>query len=132
MRSRHGFTTLAALGLLGIIGATLATLAVAFSRDVKRSVRQTDDAQLRQLLIAGESAVETAIRAGGVQNGEVPLPAELTAMGMSAQFARIGESSTDSVHVRVTAKSADGRSARQILRFVRAADAWKLSSAELD
>jgi type II secretory pathway component PulK len=128
---RRGFATLIALGLIGLIGAALAALAVSFSHDVKRNARQMEDAQLRQLLIAGEAAARGSI-SGQVQPEKVELPAELGSAGMSVTWERTAEASADGVQVRATARTTENRSAAQMLRFVKEANGWVLQSAELD
>ena len=131
MRHR-GFATLIALGLIGLIGATLAVLAVSFSNDVKRNARQMDDAQLRQLLGAGEIVARSSAGMGEPSTWKVELPEELGSSGMSISFERVGEMSADRLQIRITARTAEKRSATETITLARAGDVWSLQSAELD
>jgi hypothetical protein len=127
-----GFATISAVALIGLVGATLAALAVAFSTDAKRSTRQNDDAQLRQLLIAGEMAVRTSLESGGTADGKVDLPAELAVAGLSVRYEKAGEDQPNSAHIRVMARMSEKHSANQIVSFHRNGNRWELQSAELD
>jgi hypothetical protein len=126
------FATITALAIIGLIGVTLATLTALFARDVKRSLRLNQDAQLRQLLIAGELAARESLGAEAA-GGEVAvtLPQDLQSAGLSLAYERLSRAEADGVEVRVTARGADNRSVSQTLAYVKGADGWKLRSAGL-
>ena len=130
---RRAFATVAALGLIAVVGVTLAAVATLLTSDVKRTRRAADDAQLRQLLVAGEAAARASL-AGTDQPREVALklPTELESTGITLTIERLdGGNPADGVQFRVTARGGDGRSVAQTLRYTRAAEGWRLDAAEL-
>ncbi len=129
--SRRAFATFTALALVTLVGASLAALAVLFAGDLKRSVRQSDDAQLRQLLLAGEVAVRGALTRGEVSNAAVQLPADLGANDGSLSYEKIDAKDANEIRVVVTARVSKGRSTSQTLTYARAGDRWELRSVEL-
>ena len=133
MGRKRAFATITALALVGIVGVTLATLTGIFARDVKRSLRQHDDAQLRQLLIAGEIAARASLggeRAAG--EVKVGLPQELQSAGASLTYQTVPGDASDVIEVRVTAAAGEGRSRSQTLKYAKAANGWELRSATAD
>ena len=132
-RRRRAFATIAALGLIAVVGVTLAAVATLLAGDVKRTRRAAEDAQLRQLLLAGEAAARATLGATN-QPGEVALklPSELESAGITLMIERLDNAdSAENVQFRVTARGGDGRSIAQTLRYTRAAEGWRLQTAEL-
>jgi hypothetical protein len=80
-RRRRAFATTTALTLLAIVGVALAALATLLAADARRTRTAAQEAQLRQLLLAGAAAAGD--RARGLvadapeQTWEIPLPAAL-------------------------------------------------------
>ena len=133
-RRRHprGFAALTAIALIAIVGLGLAAMASLFAGETRRTGRLRDDAQLRQLLIAGEVAARDAL-SRGEREGTVALPTDLTSLGARLTFSPIGEPVDGEAHVHVTAQAADGRTMSQRLTYAAAADgAWTLRGAELE
>jgi Tfp pilus assembly protein PilX len=132
---RRGFAALTALALIAIVGLGLAAMASLFAAETRRTGRHRDDAQLRQLMLAGEAAAREALARGGRQ-GDVPLPAELASAGTRLTFAPADEPppppGADAARVRVTAVTGEGRVMSQVLGYARAGDGWTLRSAELE
>ena len=126
-----GFATLTALGLVAIIGVGLAAMAAVFAGEVRRSARVRDDAQLRQLLLAGEVAARAAVARGG-DAGEVELPGELKVRGAALALAAEGTDADGQRKLRVTARLAGERSMSQVLTYRGSGAEWTLHSAELD
>jgi hypothetical protein len=118
-----------AVMMIAIVAGSLAALMLAFAAQAKRTTRQAQDAQLRQLLLAGQVAAQQAV--GHSANREVTLPADLVAAGASVRYETIEGSGADDVQVRVVARFGEGRTKTQTLRFARTADRWVLRSAEL-
>jgi hypothetical protein len=132
MSRRRAFATITALALVGIVGITLATLTAVFARDVKRSLRQHDDAQLRQLLIAGEIAARESLGREATGEITVALPDELQSADNSLAFQRLDGSQVDVVEMRITARDGGGRSMRQTLTYAKGGNGWQLQSATPD
>jgi hypothetical protein len=145
MTRRHtrprAFATLTALGLVVVVGIAITALTALVAQDVKRSIRQSEEAQVRQLLLAGELAARASLGAKAAGQANVPLPPELSSAGYSLRVedvtsddrvdAAIATPVAD-VHVRVTAYRPDGRTASQHLRYGRTdAGGWQLRTAEL-
>lgn len=130
-RRSRGFAALTAIALIAIVGLGLAAMAALFAGETRRTGRQRDDAQLRQLLIAGEVAARDAL-ARGEREGTVALPADLTSLGARLTFSPIGDPSDREAHVRVTASTADGRTMSQRLTYAATDGKWELRSAELE
>jgi hypothetical protein len=129
---QSAFATIAALGLVAVVGISLAALTALLARDVQRTVRQSQDAQLRQVLIAGEAAARASLsRDGLARDFSLKLPPELESSGTSITFEPLESTSTDTFRIRITARGADGRAMTQTLQYVRAAGRWELGSAEL-
>ena len=132
MKRDRAFATITALALVGIVGVTLATLTAIFARDVKRSLRQHDDAQLRQLLIAGEIAARGSLGREATGEVAVALPDELQSAANSLALQRLDGNQADVIEVRVTARAGEGRSMRQTLKYAKDGDGWRLQSATPD
>ena len=128
----HAFATVAALALVAVVGISLTVLTTLLARDLKRTTHQSQDAQLRQLLIAGESAVRASLdKQGHARDVSLKLPPELEASGASIAFEPVEPASEDTVRIRVTARGADGRSMSQTLQYGRSVERWELRAAEL-
>jgi hypothetical protein len=120
---------LMAVMMIAIVAGSLAALTLAFAAQAKRTTRQAQDAQLRQLLLAGQVAAQQAIGQSG--SGDVALPAELHSAGGSVRYETIPGSGGNEMQVRVVARFGESRTMTQTLRFSRNADRWELRSAEL-
>lgn len=126
----RGFATLTAIGMIVLVAVALTALTTLVSHDVKRSVRQAEDAQLRQLLIVGEIGARASLDRPEETATDVKLPSELSSAGYALRFERV-PAADGSVSVHVSAREADGRSLNEWLRYIRSADRWELESAEL-
>ena len=132
--SRRAFATLTALGIIVVVAVAIAALTAVVAHDVKRSIRQADDAQVRQLLLAGELAARASLADGLPGRSNVPLPGELASAGYSLRFegvAAAGGGANGTLDIRVTVHRPDGRTASQLIRYARAGDGWRLRAAEL-
>src|SRR5437867_2103988 len=87
-RRHRGVTMIIAVTLLALTSAAAVAVSALVLSDVKRTLREADESQVRQLLIAG--AADAAARLQ--QSGELPkewsvkLPDELTARGASLKL----------------------------------------------
>jgi hypothetical protein len=131
-RPRGGFATLFAIFLLLLIAAVLPALAMTFAADAKRTRSQAEDAQLRQLLLAGAISATRQAAAGGFPTTRrtVALPSELTADGADVS---LSSEQRDADRTAVTVRATLGkRSREQVLRFERRDDAWQPAAASID
>ena len=128
-RRRSGVALLMAVLMISIVGAALAALTLSFGTQAKRTTLQAQDAQLHQLLLAGQLAAQASI--GQTESGDVALPDELRAAGLSVRFEITPGGATDDKQIHVTARLAGGRSMTQTLQFQRSGDQWQVRSAEL-
>ena len=129
----RGFASITAIALISIVGLALAALASLFASETRRTGLQRDDAQLRQLLIAGEVATRQAL-ARGERKGAVELPADLAAAGTTLTFAPDGDGDAGATdpRLRVTARTADGRVQSQVLTYRPDGQRWTLRTADLE
>lgn len=111
---RRGFTTLLAIILLAFVGMALLTLSQTTLADVRYTGREQVDAQLRQLLRAGEMvAREETAQTGRIHTASVSFDAD-----RSVDIA--GETSvSDAQTIVLTAKFAE-RVTRRAIRIVDA------------
>ena len=133
---RGGFASLTAIALIAIVGLGLAAMASLFAGETRRAVRLRDEAQLRQLLLAGEVAARDAL-ARGERRRAVELPPELASLGTTLTFEPAdggGARARDAreARLRVTARSGEGRVVSQTLTYTGSGPAWTLHSAELE
>jgi type II secretory pathway component PulK len=116
-RRRRGFAMLTALALISIVGLGLAAMAALFASEARRSAQQRDDAQLRQLLLAGEVAVRGAL-GRGEREGSVALPRNW-ARASHPHLRGRKRTRRGSARVRVTARTGEGRTMSQTLASSR-------------
>jgi len=131
-QKRHGIATLMAIVLIGLVGATLAGMAVFSGNELKRTRRLTDEARLRQLLLAG--AADTVSRSREWKDAtptaawSLVLPDELASDAkVKVQCKSVGEGI---VVARILAQY-ENHVMQQTLRFQLLTGAWKLASTEL-
>lgn len=122
-----------AIVLLAMVSAALLLLTRQLGFEFQRTRQATEDAQLRQLLLAG---AQDAVARAKEWHADAPppgwsleLPRELADGGASVSF-EVGAAKDDWREVVVVARMG-GREAVQTLTFTRTGDAWKVSSAAL-
>ena len=129
-RSRsRGFTIILGVVLLGLIAVALALLTKQLGYELQRTRSAYEDAQLRQLLLAG--AQDAAARAGrwSAQGPAAPgawkveLPADLNAQDASISIEAM-EAGPDGRTVRIEARLSYRR-AEETLEFSRTDAGWK-------
>src|SRR5829696_5024687 len=100
-RDRRAFATVAAVVLIGMAGMVFVALTALVGHDLRRTARAGAEAQLRQLLTAGEVAAAASLdRPAGAE--EVAVPAALAADGAKLTVAR-GDAAGDERPVTVDA-----------------------------
>jgi type II secretory pathway component PulK len=81
--NKRGFAMLVALTLIVLVGAVSAALATLLAADARRTRDEATQAQLRQLMFAGEVTAREMLdqQSSGNQQIDVSLPAELARDG---------------------------------------------------
>lgn len=133
-RPRNGFATATAMAVVALAAVALASLAALLASDGRRTRDALNDAQLRQLLLAG--ADEAGRRVGADDAGAgggttVALPPDLEAAGGSVRLtvdpSGFGGGDVRVVHVEATYA---GRRGGQVLRFRREGGGWRLANTQ--
>ncbi len=127
--SNRGLAIVAAVVLIGLTGVAFVGLASLVRHDLRRTAHARGEAQLRQLLLAGERAAAASLdRPGqGIQN--VALPAELAAEGATLSITP-GDAAGETRVLDVDAGHMSLR-ASQRLTYERREGRWALVGAEL-
>lgn len=135
---------LTAIALVALVAVAMAAVGSMFRLNLRRTGEALADAQLRQLLIAGERAARERLASAKASDAvpsnavrafdhSVPLPAPLAAAGGSLKL-RIqparGDNTAATVEATVEA-ALEGRSLSQALRYERGPAGWTLAAAEL-
>jgi hypothetical protein len=121
LQSRRAFATMFAVVLIGLVAAALTASAVLLSNDVRRTATICNNAQLRQLLLAGTTI---SVVVENNQVGPNTIPDELSSQGAFLNIEAMG------TNVYVTASFRD-RQASEILTFRKFIDKWELTDTEL-
>ena len=125
----HGVAIVAAVVLIGLTGFAFVALASLVRHDVRRTAQARAEAQLRQLLLAGESAVRSSLDAPPQGVRAVTLPAELSSDGAKLSFT-FGDAAGKVRSVDVDAAYM-GLGASQRLTYQRREGHWVVVRAEL-
>jgi hypothetical protein len=130
MRRKRGLAVVAAVVLIGLTGVAFVALASLVRHDVRRTARARNEAQLRQLLLAGEAAAAASLdgQGQGVQN--VTLPSELASDGATLTITPVGDAAGETRVVGVEATHTGLRESQR-LTFRRGDGRWRLVRAEL-
>ena len=122
---------LAAVALVGIAAAAVVALSASLTADAQRTRRTAQDAQLRQLLLAGAASVADRAaqwpEAPDAKGWEVALPQPLIGRGTI----RILDASQEGRTTYRVEATFDGRHASTDLRLERRGGSWQVISAEL-
>ena len=133
-RQRRGFAMLTAIALIALVGVAMAAAAAVFRLDLRRTAAAVRDAQLRQLLVAGERAARETLPAGGAvtqSNQSVALPPAVAARGASLAV-RFDPGQKDGDATATVEAALEGRAATQTLHYERGPAGWRLASAALN
>jgi hypothetical protein len=129
-RRRGGFAMIMALMLMGMVALTIAAFGVAITSEARRTAMLADQAQLRQLLLAGTQAAEAQLPEMQPRKKiAVPLPEVLVKRGAAVelQFEPAESSGERIVHVDAVY---DGHRYIQRLHFARKGQGWELIAAD--
>ena len=118
--SRQGFASFSAVILVGTTAIALTALAQVTAYQASRTKHAAADAQLRQLLHAGQAYVEASISSSNTPTVEtgVPLPGALVAEGATLSIERIDPAK---IVIRATYQS---RAATTTLGYSEKQDEW--------
>jgi hypothetical protein len=129
---RHGMAMLLALTLVALAGAAAVAVTAAVTRDFQRTQRDADDAQLRQLLLAGAADASARLQAGQPAGEQwlVELPKELRDRGGALRVIPNGDAKSDETRMIVHAELSH-HTREQELHFTRTAGRWRITSASI-
>jgi len=123
---RHqGFASIMAIFMIILVGAVLATTATYFVAEARRTQRDAEDAQLRQLLTAG-----AAVACQSDSATTLALPSELSSQQAKVEIV-LDIASGDSRHVLIKA-TLGNRHMEQSLQLTRRGDRWAIASVDAD
>ena len=124
---RGGFAIIIVVSLVALLGVALAMVAVGFRSSARLTRSAADDAQLRQLLFAGERAARQRLSAGAPE--PLRMPQELSDRGAILKIESFPRAGTNAF--RVEAQLGNRRMA-QVLRYRRDGDSWRLIDSKLE
>jgi len=132
---RRGFAMLTAIALVALVSVAMAAAAAVFRLDVRRTASAAEEAELRELLMAGERIARERLASAGGDDPRagmeaVPLPPSLAADGGSLRLIVTPGPASGTMQVIVEA-AVPGRSMSQALRYERGPNGWGLGGAGL-
>jgi len=129
----HGFATLIAIVLLAVVSGALVVLARRVSYEVSRTRTTAEDAQLRQLLMAGarRAVAKSAVWGNSpvAATWQMHLPEPLASAGASVSL-DLAPTPEGTVKVRIEAR-VEPRQALQTLDFKHVNGMWYAAGAHL-
>jgi hypothetical protein len=130
-RKHNGFAMVTAIVLLGLTSIAMAVIGVAFKMQATRTQLQIQQAQIRQLLLAGSKEAQERLGSGKQVDEAVVLPAELAesaaVLTLSSSDRATG---TGRVTVEIEAALPHCRGAERVV-FAGSGSDWRMVSAEL-
>jgi len=134
-RHRRGLAMLTAIALIALVGMAMAAAGAVFHLDLRRTAAAVQDAQLRQLLVAGERAAREALPAAGAgavtdADHPVALPPALAARGASL-VVRFDPGKKPGDATATVEAALEGRVMSQTLHYERGPAGWRLASAAI-
>jgi hypothetical protein len=129
-KTRRGFALIVAIALVAMVAMTIASIGFVMRTEVLRTRAAGDEAQLRQLLLAGTQTARARLAAaGGKADGAMALPDSLAGAGASVSLTE-ESTAADQAAVRIEA-SLGSRRLSQVVHFVQKSGAWQVDAAEL-
>jgi type II secretory pathway component PulK len=131
VRPRRGMALVLALTLVALAAAAAVVVGRSVMRDFQSTQRAGDEAQLRQMLLAGATDAVARVNAGNdlTRPQTIALPKELTDRGGSLRVMS-ASTKTDESLLTVHAELA-GHLREQQLRFTRTNGRWHVATASL-
>jgi type II secretory pathway component PulK len=132
-RQRQGFAMIMAIALMALAAMALAAAGAAFYTQVVRTRLAAEDAQLRQLLLAGAQCSIAHLDASTSIDGQVLLPDGLTQQGAVLTLHAATDQSTASADQQVVQIDAALPRHRlsQRVEFWRHNGIWQIADADL-
>lgn len=133
-RRHRGFMLFVAVTLIAFVGVALAVLTQSLAANAKNTDGQSADAQLRQLLTAGELTARAMIERnqlpGNGSSVELPLPRELRERKavLSLQMVGDGQDVTSQISARIGAR----QHASSVIRWHHDGGGWQVASMGAD
>ena len=127
----RGFAMVAAISLFGLVAITIVSLASVFSVQARRAYSQSQDAQLRELLLAGAEAARARLDSNSSFPANIPLPTTLSQEQATLTLTRQSPESADSAVIAIQA-SLPRHTLSQRLTFSRQSNSWQLTAVELN
>jgi type II secretory pathway pseudopilin PulG len=129
---RRGFTIILAVVLLGLVAVAAAMIVHQLGYELQRTRTAYEDAQLRQLLLAGAEQVETHgdqyRQQGKMEPQALDLPTSLATQGASVSISS-DQSAQRAGDILIIAHLG-GRDAQQTLHWDDASHQWSVAPAE--
>jgi hypothetical protein len=120
-----------AIVLLGMVAIALVTLGAAFVFQSRRTLALAQDAQLRQLLLAGTQEAQSRLAASGLdKNISIELPNDLRQQGASLALQPQPDASAGQAIIQIQAALPRHRMAQRV-RLAQHAGGWEVIAAEL-
>jgi type II secretory pathway pseudopilin PulG len=130
-RHRPAFAMVTAIVLMGLIALTLAALGTAFVIQSRRTLALAEDAQLRQLLLAGALEAQSRLAASALdKNIPIALPDELRDRGASLSLQPEPSPPASQTVIRIEAALPHHRMAQR-LTLAQTDGRWQVIAAEL-
>ena len=131
---RRGFAMIVAIGLVALVAMAIATVLALVRLDLRRTAESLEQAQLRQMLLAGERAAGEQLAASeaapAAQDVAVALPPGLAADGASLKL-RLEPGPKDGTAAATVEAALAGKALAQTLRYQRGPDGWQLAAVQL-
>ncbi len=127
----RGFAMCAAIIVFGMVAVTIVSLSAAFSVQAGRAYSQSQDAQLRELLLAGAQAARARLDSQSAFPVTIPLPSSLSDQGATLLLTRQSPQSPDAAVIDIQA-SLPHHALAQRLQFSHASGTWQLIDAQLN
>jgi hypothetical protein len=133
--SRRGFATASAIMILMLLGTVMLLMMTHLREQAKRTLRDDQEAQLRQLLhvgslIAGDLPKVWGAGGAQAQTLTVSLPPELISRDAAVRINVPRSEDPGAATVEINARL-DGKTAVELLRFSRGDAGWSLISVDL-
>jgi type II secretory pathway component PulK len=129
---RRGFALIAAVLLLGLVVVAVTLLTSAAAADGQRTLERHQRAQLDQMLLAATADARAHLKSSNLKSNDswkLDLPAALSEQSAAVETT-VTAIEPDHIDLYIRARLAN-RSAEQMLRFARANDGWRLSTAQI-
>jgi type II secretory pathway component PulK len=127
---RGGFALMMAIVLIAVVAMCLAAIGATSFMQAERSRSLAEDAQLRQLLLAGADVARNRLEKSAPMDAAMSLPDSLTEQGAAVTLQTQKGADADHQNIEISAVMAR-RSLSQQVHLVHESGSWQIVSAEL-